>query len=206
MIDINAAERRIVQIQTHRQLLQKQITFATAEAQKEEQDLDEWALIREVLNSVTQQIQESVKQKMEKFVTRAIAAIYDTREITFHFDFEEKANKMTCRAYFMEDAQEMDPKDDAMGGLLDVASFALRLILFALQPQRKRRTIVLDEPFKNLGGGEYGEAAAAMVQRISHELGVQFIIITHDEEFVAVADAAWEVRHDAKKGSKVVRR
>lgn len=200
---VEEIEKKIARAEVERRLLKDGLRVSKQQLAEEQEALKDLFLIRDILNRLTRIVQESIKQRVERFVSKVIAAIYADRQIAFKLDFEERAGKMTARAYFVEDDQEVDPKDDAMGGLLDTASFALRIILFALQQEWQRPVIALDEPFKMIGGGEFVEAAAELVSRISHELGIQFIIVTHDEEFVRAADQAWEVSHKKGGGSHV---
>lgn len=78
----------------------------------------------------------------------------------------------------------MDLKDGISGGVLDTTAFALRVACIILHIPPRERVIFLDEPFRHfddLNGKR--ERAAALLEMLSEELKIQFIIITHDPKF-----------------------
>jgi hypothetical protein len=38
-----------------------------------------------------------------------------------------------------------------------------------------------------------------MLREVSHELGLQLIIITHEDSLIEIADRAWNVEHDGRE-------
>ena len=96
-----------------------------------------------------------------------------------------------------------DPLGSAGGGVIDVAGFALRLAALMLSQPARRRLLVLDEPFKHLSR-EYRPAARELLGRLSAELGVQFLVVTHAAE-VAILDVTGVPSVDAAVAEALVR-
>ena len=87
--------------------------------------------------------------------------------------------------------------------MVDLLSFAMRIILWSLQADRSRNTFILDEPFKFLGSGERLQHAGQMLSEIARSLQVQLIIVTHEEELAELAETAYQVTHDGTE-SRVI--
>ena len=68
------------------------------------------------------------------------------------------------------------------GGVLEVASLALRLSSLMLTLPPARKFISLDEPFGALDA-ENKPRVAALLESLAKELDVQFLIVTHDPTF-----------------------
>jgi DNA repair exonuclease SbcCD ATPase subunit len=92
--------------------------------------------------------------------------------------------------------------DASGGGAVDVASFALRIASWSMKQPRFKNTIILDEPLKNLDK-ERQEKGSAMLKEVSKRLGIQFIIVTHEETLSSFSDKTFEVRINQRGISKI---
>ena len=179
---------------------------------KKEHDVGVLVKARWVLSEVARLTQERFKEKVESLATMAIRAVFD-RPFDFVLEFERKRNKLECRPVVKEGDAEYVPKDDMGGGIIDVLSFALRVVLWSMQRPRSRNTIILDEPMKYVGKGELLDRAGRMLREVSRGLGLQLILVTHEPQLIEIADRAYSVKHDGKrsvvelvKGGKLKRR
>jgi hypothetical protein len=145
---------------------------------------------RWVVSEVIKLTQKKVGDHIESLVTMAIQSVFDD-EISFSATFDIKRNKPECVLGVKMDDEVYIPKDEDGGGILDVISFALRVVLWTLQNPRSERVFILDEPFKFLG--IYTEKAGQMIRQISDKLHIQLIITTHDERLKDIADRVWNV-------------
>ena len=108
---------------------------------------------------------------------------------------------MECDLYFVRNGEKSNPLDASGGGAVDVASFALRIASWSLSQPEISKTIILDEPMRFLSAN-YQEKASTMLKEVSQQLGIQFIIVTHETTLTSYADNVFEV--GIKKGvSKV---
>lgn len=135
-----------------------------------------------VLLAIANEIQVSMQKQVCDLVSRCLSAVFD-EPYTFKLKFERKRNKTEARIIFIRGDLELeDPEDESGIGVLDVASFALRLAGLMLTKPKKRRLIVMDEPFKFLHSPIYLERLKTLLETLATELQVQFIIVTQLEE------------------------
>jgi len=150
---------------------------------------------RHIIADVAKLTQTKFTSYVEQLVTLAIKSIFD-RPFKFKVDFDLKRNKSECflRIQEGEDEEPFVPSQELGGGVLDIISFSLRIVLWSLQNPRSCNTILLDEPFHFLG--KLSDRAGTLVNELSRRMNLQFIIVTHDEVLTNIADAAWKVVHN----------
>lgn len=85
------------------------------------------------------------------------------------------------------------PIKNAKGGsVLNVLSFLFHTILTTSSKPRLRPILVLDEPFSHVSA-EYRPQVCALLRELCHRLGLQMIIVSHEEELLEAADVAYLV-------------
>ena len=62
---------------------------------------------------------------------------------------------------------------------------------------RRPQVLLLDEPLAMLSAGRI-EQAGALLRRLADELDIQIIMVSHQREFLEVADVAWELEATAQ--------
>lgn len=127
-----------------------------------------------------QQIQRQAHDKIAGVVSRCLETVFGEK-YEFQIIFERKRGKTEARLAFVKDGEELDGVSAVGGGVVDVASFALRLSCLVLSTPAVRRVMVLDEPFKWLSR-EYLGRVAELLQSLAEEMDVQFIMVTHIPE------------------------
>lgn len=135
-----------------------------------------------ILQAVAKEVQQQAHQKIARIVTRCLETVFGKDAYEFIIHFEEKRNKTEARMVFRRDGQEVDPLEASGGGVVDVASMALRLACIVLSRPPVRRLLVLDEPWKHLSA-EYRPAVRELIEELAKEMDFQFIIVTHSSEF-----------------------
>ena len=150
---------------------------------------------REIVTEVIRLTQQNFKAKVEPLVTLAIRSVFEKR-YDFELRFEKKRNQLECYPTVLENGKEKTPKSDLGGSVIDIISFALRVILWAIEKPRSINMILLDEPMKNIGQGEELLLAGQVMKDVSVDLGLQLIVITHSPEFAEIADTAYRVEND----------
>lgn len=160
-------------------------------------DIDRMTKARWVITEAQRKTQVRFKETVESLVALAIKSCFRDRNFEFELVFEEKRNQMEVRPVIYEVIDGVrepydDPEDDVHGGLIDVISIALRIVMWSLETPRSRPIIILDEPGKNMGSliPLFGQ----ILQEISHDLKFQLIIITHEDELIDIADRAYLVK------------
>ncbi len=187
--------------QSEKILLTKQLADKKDAAVRKKRNVEYLLKARWVLAEAAKITQQQFSECVQNMVTMAIQAVYGL-PLKFLVNFEIKRNKAECQLLVQEgDKEPFVPKDEMGGGLLDVISFALRVVLWSLERPRSNNVLLLDEPLKFLGKGELLNKAAIMVKDISHRLGLQIIINTHEPELLEIADRGWMVSYDGIKSS-----
>lgn len=134
---------------------------------------------QKIAQLVAQTVQQQAHKRISSVVSRCLSIVFD-EPYEFKIIFEQKRGRTEARLVFIKDEQEVDPMSASGGGVVDVASFALRLSCILLSKPAVRRLMVMDEPFKFVSAS-YQPRVRAMLEQLSEELKVQFVYVTHVE-------------------------
>lgn len=131
---------------------------------------------QKILQMIAEGIQREAHEKISNVVTRCLAAVFDN-PYDFEIDFEQKRGKTEANLQFVRDGVRfINPMRQVGGGPIDVAAFALRLACLILQRPPLRPVLILDEPFRNIRGKAYRHRVRTLLETLSKEMGVQFIL------------------------------
>ena len=173
---------------------------AKADLKEKEAELGKLATLAETieeaqafLQRVARDTQEQIRFHLEGIVNLALDTVFPMC-YTFRIVYEVKRNKTEARMCLLMGEREIDPMYSNGGGVKDILSFAVRIALLLLSKNRK--LLVLDEPFKFISE-DLKEAAFSIMKRLSDELGIQIIAVTHDVGMIEIADKVIRIR---KKG------
>ena len=134
---------------------------------------------RRILQVSAQAVQQQAHARIAGVVSRCLETVFAEDAYQFKMDFVQKRGRTEARLLLVRDGLEISPLDAAGGGVVDVASFALRLACLVLSRPPVRRLIVADEPMKHLSKN-YRPQVRALLAELAAELEIQFIIVTHD--------------------------
>ena len=179
------------------QISKKRVIIAAERIKYERQIKAKWVLVE-----VSRQIQELLKERIESLVNMCLKAVFTDRDYEFIVNFIIKRSKMECHFRIIEDGHEFVPKDEMGGSTLDVVALALKIILWYGESPRSRALIIMDEPFRFVG--DLIVKSIKIVKELSKSLGIQFIINTHSNAVIEIADRSWEVTRPVGKRSIVV--
>lgn len=154
--------------------------------------LEDLQVSRSLIQKAAQLTQEKLSVHISDLVSLALRSVFDD-PYEFQAVFENRRNTMECDLHFVKDGNEYKPLDSCGYGAADVASFALRIAYWSLGDTRP--VLIWDEPFRQLDKKKQA-MAAEMVSRLSKELGLQIIIITHSSELAECADKVFNVSID----------
>jgi DNA repair exonuclease SbcCD ATPase subunit len=139
---------------------------------------------QEIAQNIAQVIQQKVHRHISGVVGRCLEIVFGEDEsYVFKILFERKRNRTEARLIFERNRLEVDPLSASGGGVIDVAAFALRLSCLLLAKPELRRVVILDEPFKFVSE-EYRPKVREMLERLSKDFHIQFIMVTHIDELV----------------------
>ena len=131
---------------------------------------------QKIVQAVAQQVQKQAHLKITGVVSRCLQLLGYNYE--FRINFVQKRGKTEADLVFVRDGKEIDPTEAAGGGPLEVASFALRLSAILLSRPKKRRLLVMDEPFKSVHESVQPRIPK-MLMTLAEEMGFQFIFVTN---------------------------
>jgi hypothetical protein len=180
-------------------LLQKQQKQLSVDIKKEQ--LEYLIQAKYVLSAVSLLTQKQFTDYISQTVTYVLQSIYCNRDLKFIVDFKIDRGKSSCHLMVQEGSKDpYEPESQSGGGVLDVISFALRIVMWSLSEPRTINTLWLDEPMKFLGEeGNLLQRAVAVMKELSERLPMQMILTTHIPILAEMADKSWVLTHDGTK-------
>ncbi len=145
----------------------------------------------EIVKEVGLKTQQQLQYHISDITSLALDSIFDN-PYTLVVEFVQRRGKTECDLFFERDGERVNPLLASGGGTVDVAAFALRIASWSMAKPRTRNVMILDEPLRFVSA-KYQEKASAMIKEVSEKLGIQFIIITHNEVLASYADRTFEV-------------
>jgi DNA repair exonuclease SbcCD ATPase subunit len=160
-----------------------------------ESSLEDFARAQVFFSELAEQTQRQFREQVERLATAAVHSVFD-RPYQVKLVSERKRGRMETEILIVENGEEFQPRGEMGGSMVDLLSFAMRIVLWSLQSPRSRNTFILDEPLKFLGTGERLQHAGQMLSEIARSLQIQLIIVTHEPELAELAETAYQVTHD----------
>lgn len=187
--ELNKLSEYIVSQKAERNMLQKQLSNIEQQLIELKENYEASLKARALIQDVGKQTQQQLEYHISSIVTTAIMSVFE-EDIEFKVEFVERRGKTECDFWFVKDGEKMNPVFSSGGGLLDITSFALRISFWHLN--QNRNVMIFDEPMRFLSK-ELVPKAVEMVRMLSEKLGIQFIIVSHIEDFVEGADKNFRI-------------
>lgn len=146
-----------------------------------------------IIQRTARETQDQLKIHIQDLVQSAIDVCFPG-QYEFVMEFETKRGRTECSLFVQQGNEIMDPLTSSGGGLVDILSLALRIAALSLSQYDK--VLLLDEPLKFLSS-DLKPIAAEMFKELAHKLGIQLIMVTHDKDFVNIADKkflVWKIK------------
>lgn len=173
-------------------IIKSHIDNFTAEVEVLGEEVELMAKVSAVLHELSVSVQGRFLSSIEALISEGLSAVFEvpiafkiistTRNRQVNLDFE----------LVNEDGTVTDLMDARGGGLVSLCGVLLRVVMVRLMADRVRQILLLDEPLAMLSA-EYVPAAGELIQKLSQELGIQVIMVTHQPEFMDSADTAYEL-------------
>lgn len=161
---------------------QEALSLKKSEKQKLEEvksSLQDYLEAHKIAQEIAEQIQRYVHKQIAEVVNKCLRVVFDDL-YEFRISFISKRGKTEAQLEFIKKGKVIQ---DTGGGVVDVASFALRLSSLLLNKKKISRTIILDQPFSNVSKDKgYLERIPDMLMMLSEEFDIQFIQVNHTEE------------------------
>jgi len=134
-----------------------------------------------VVLAANRYLQERLEYCLSSIVTSALQSVFE-EPYEFKFIFTTRADKtLEARPVLLRNGEEYDPLSATGGGVVDIVSFALRLSCLLISYPTLERIIIADEPFVHVSI-DLQSKVREMLEEISEKLGMQFLIVSHEEE------------------------
>ena len=201
MTAIQELRNRLEQQKGKRSQIETTITTLTQEIKETRRELGRHEEANEIVKQVGLRTQQQLQFTISDITSLALESVFPN-PYALQVEFVERRNKTECDLFFVRDDEKYDPIGDSGVGAIDVAAFALRIASWSMQRPHTRNVVIMDEPFRFLSAN-YQESASQMIKEISKRLGIQFIIITHEQTLASYADKVFEVSINRKGVSKI---
>lgn len=191
MSDVTSLRYALEKRKGQREQIRKTIKDTKETIKKLKSTLANQEKAREIIREVGLITQQQLQVHITDIVSLALEAVFPD-PYTFEVDFVERRNRTECDLFFCRNGERVNPITASGGGVVDIASFALRVASWSMASPHFRNTLVLDEPFRYLSV-EMLPQAGKMLKQLSEELGLQIIMITHSEELMEHADRTFRI-------------
>lgn len=149
----------------------------------------------ELLSLVQKVTRDKIKDVFEDIVTHALNYIFESDQYSFHLVFGRRGNlqELDFAVQTPDKTEPFDPMDTDAGGVLNIVSLALRIVLMEVASPKIKGFIISDESFANLSG-DYVEQGSQFLKEISRKMDRQIIAISHQSKMLDGADKLIEVK------------
>jgi len=195
-IDIQGAKRKLNTLkEKYNQDIGKRdsLTQELQESQAELESLQEYTLVLEQTNVLMQKLAEHqrrrVCQQIEELGTYALQHVFGSK---FRMELVLKDGaKPEIEIYVISIEKGVEvkntPKDSRGGGIVDIVSLALKIVILEIYEPKIDGPIILDEPGKHVSR-EHIEPLANFLLWVSSKFDRQIILITHNPYLAEIAD------------------
>jgi DNA repair exonuclease SbcCD ATPase subunit len=201
-MEVKHLRSRLDQIKGQKQALRSRISELRQEIEQLQQSFIDHEEAREIIREVGLKTQSQLQYHISDITSLALEAVFPD-PYQLKVEFVQRRNKTECDLLFVRGDMEVDPLESSGYGAVDVAAFALRVASWSMQQPRSRNLIILDEPMGFLSTN-FQPAASRMIKELSERLGIQFIIVTHEDILTEHADRIFVVEKGKDGISKVI--
>lgn len=180
---------KINKLSTRKTIYEEKISSLKKSIKSFDKKIDTLEKAQVFIQKVAQDTQSQLKFQITEIVQLALDACWPD-EKKFSLEFEIKRNRTEAALKFIDNENLVDPTEEDGGGVVDVASFSLRLATWSLG--KTAPVILFDEPFKMLSN-DLAEKISDIMREISDKLGLQIIFVSHNIGVIDCADKVFEV-------------
>ena len=177
-MDLQGLRRDLDRKISARKAAWQKIKDEEAELERLEKAIQDTMEAQDHLQKMAQTIQQQAHERIAVIVSKCLNAVFDGM-YELHIEFVRLRGRTEAKLIYRQGENEVDPLLTS-GGVLDVSALALRVANLILAEPGSRKLLVLDEPATGVSAANLPKVGA-MLEKLSLELGIQFIICTHVE-------------------------
>lgn len=178
-------------------VLEETAAKAERQAQEEEKRAEWMSQVRAFFEYVAEEARKDACEAAENMVTQALSSVITDRDVAFKVQLGTSRKRPDARfKVFTRDAngeRTTDPLSGNGGGIADVLSLALRILLLESAQPAIGGPLFLDEPGKHVAP-VYAPHVAEFLRTVCREFGRQVILITHSDDLAQIGDKSYDVR------------
>lgn len=175
-------------------LLKKQKEENTIELEDRKATIITLEEAQSFIQSVAKETQEQLKFHIEDVVQLALDSLFPN-EYRFAIEFDIKYGKTAANLVFTKGGYPIDILKAAGGGVVDIASLALRVAVWSLS--KTDNVLILDEPIHRIQPASLQSIAWEVIKELSRRLKLQFIIVSNStnngEATSSIADRVFRI-------------
>lgn len=141
---------------------------------------------------VGQAYRELALKEVQDLISQALTAVFE-RPYECKLTQSVKRGQPEVAITVVDDGREMDPVSSMGGGIVDVISLAIRVVVWTLMPNRTDGVIILDEPARLVNSDSSVRNLGSLLRLLSDALAVQFIVVTNRPALSLGASRVFEV-------------
>ena len=192
---IASVEQRLQYLEGQKETLTTQLADNNLRLKEIITEEDTFLKASSLLQSVSEKTRDLSVNKIESIITSALQEIMDNVHLQFVISFENKRNAVAVE-FKIRDTQlgtDLDIVHSEAGGIKNVVSTILRLIIIDLHHPKIEGPIVLDEVGANISV-EYQERFGKFLKDYSKMMGRQIILVSHHDKVKEHADKLIRLR------------
>jgi len=182
--EFNVIKNNFLKRQGQRDLLREQLEILQEEEVRLKKRYEDATKARVLIQTAAKKTQQNLEYHIGHLVSLALGFVFPNPP-KFVIEFVTRRNKTECDLFFEENGNRYEPLESRGGGICDVASFALRVAVWALR--KNSPLMILDEPFRNVSP-DLQESVSIMLEEISENLSLQILMVSHAVDINTCAD------------------
>jgi len=144
LIEVKEARKAVDSLKAEREVVGKELEKKDSSVKKKAKLLESLVTAQWILTVVAEKTQKDFKGHVEALVTKAISPVFG-RPYKFILDYGMRGRRASAQPLVQEGNSEPQvPKEDMGASILDVISFANRVVLWSLESPRSRNVVWMD--------------------------------------------------------------
>lgn len=156
--------------------------------------VDRLTQVEQFFNVLADERRKLLESRVQSLVDQGLKRVFGPG-YEFQVASELVGKQIKTRFYVVFNGIRMSLLDSVGGGIADVVSFLLRIVLLVLRRPIQRKLLILDEPFKWVSAAHMS-SLSDLITELSDTLDLQLIFVTHRPELVECATTVVRVRKD----------
>ena len=145
------------------------------------------------IDDIIDKFSETSLKRLEELLTLGVSRIFQDRDYRVEIKVSEKRSSKCAELYLIDGGHAFMMRDSCVaGGILVVVGFLIQVFYVANLDVSK--TLFLDEALSNIST-QYLDNFFSFVKELSEQIGLTFILITHDNRFLEYADRIYKVNN-----------